>query len=363
MKIMVSGGGTGGHIYPALALIRYIQGVDPTAEFLYIGTEKGLESQIVREAGIPFETIEIQGFKRSLSLDNVKTIQLFFKAIKRSKELIKAFQPDIIIGTGGYVCGAVVYAGAKLGIKTIIHEQNSVAGVTNKFLAHYADKVAICFNDVASDFPQEKVVLTGNPRAQEVAHIEPNPAILEKYQLDPDKMTALIFGGSRGALTINQAFLEAVDQLATKDYQILYVSGRYYYDEIEQQLQGKNLPNISVQPYINDMQDVLAAVDVTLARAGATTMAEVTTLGLPAIFVPSPNVTNDHQTKNAMSLVNAGAAILIKDDELNGAILEKALDDLLLDQEKQEQMALAAKKEGIPDAAARLYDVMMDLIS
>lgn len=362
MKVIISGGGTGGHIYPALAFIRYVQQIDPTAEFLYVGTEKGLESRIVREAGIPFEAIEIQGFKRSLSLENFKTIQLFFKAIKRSKEIIKEFQPDVVIGTGGYVCGAVVYAGAKLGIKTVIHEQNSVAGVTNKFLSHYADKVAICFPDVKSDFPAEKVVLTGNPRAQEVVQIQPNPAVLTEYGLDPNKKTALIFGGSRGALTINNAFLEAVDTLVTRDYQVLYASGRYYYDEMEKQLAGKELPNISVQPYIDNMQEVLATVDVTLARSGATTMAEITALGLPSILVPSPNVTNDHQTKNAMSLVNAKAAVLVRDAELNGETLVKALDDTLLDDDRLAQMKQAAQEQGIPDAAERLYHLVNDLI-
>lgn len=363
MRIIVSGGGTGGHIYPALAFIRYVQQVDPSAEFLYVGTEKGLESRIVREAGIPFESIEIQGFKRSLSLDNLKTVQLFIKAIKRSKEIVRSFHPDVVIGTGGYVCGAVVYAAAKLGVRTIIHEQNSVAGVTNKFLSHYADKVAICFKDVASDFPNEKVVLTGNPRAQEVVQVQPDPGVLASYQLDPSRRTALIFGGSRGALTINNAFKEAFDELAKRDYQVLYASGRYYYDDLEKDLAGKESQNISVQPYIDNMQEVLAAVDVTLARSGATSMAEITALGLPSILVPSPNVTNDHQTKNAMSLVNAGAAVLVRDDELDGSTLVQVLDDILLDDDRRDQMRVASANQGITDASERLYQLVKDLTS
>lgn len=362
MKVMVSGGGTGGHIYPALALIRYIQSVDENAEFLYIGTEKGLESQIVKKAGIPFKTIEIQGFKRSLSFDNIKTIQLFFKAIKDSKRIIKEFQPDVVIGTGGYVCGAVVYAAAKLGIPSLIHEQNSVAGVTNRFLSKFVDKVAICFQDVASEFPKEKVVLTGNPRAQEIASIPVNRDILRDYNLDPNKKTVLIFGGSRGALTINEAFLEALDVLNHRDYQVLYVSGRYYYDEMKQKLEGKVGDHISVQPYIDNMPEVLVCMDAVLARSGATTMAELTALGLPSILVPSPNVTNDHQTKNAMSLVNADAALIVRDSELSGDTLVKAIDQLMLHDENRLIMAEASKRQGMPDAAERLYHVMQQLV-
>lgn len=362
MKVIVSGGGTGGHIYPALALIRYIQSIDQDAEFLYVGTEKGLESQIVKKEGIPFKTVEIQGFKRSLSFENVKTIQLFFKAIKQSKEIIKEFQPDIVIGTGGYVCGAVVYAASRLNIPTMIHEQNSVAGVTNKFLSKFVDKVAICFDDVATAFPENKVVMTGNPRAQEIAALTPNPSVLEQYQLSPDKKTVLIFGGSRGALTINESFLQALEELNQRDYQVLYVSGRYYYDEMKQKLEGKVAPHISVQPYIDNMPEVLTCMDAVVARSGATTLAELTALGIPSILIPSPNVTNDHQTKNAMSLVNANAALMIRDDELNGETLVDAIDNIMQDDNKRIEMAEASKRQGMPDAAKRLYHVMSDLV-
>ena len=362
MKVLISGGGTGGHIYPALALVRYIQSVEPNSEFLYVGTEKGLESKIVRNEGIPFSSIEIQGFKRSLSFENIKTVSLFFKAIKRAKQLIKEFQPDVVIGTGGYVCGAVVYAAAKLNIPTLIHEQNSVAGVTNKFLAHYVDKVAICFEDVASTFPKDKVVLTGNPRAQEIASLKKKVGILSEYQLNENEPCVLIFGGSRGALTINRAFVEALPQLNERDYQVLYVSGQYYYDEIEKELSGKVGDNISIQPYINNMPDVLLWMEAVVARAGATTLAELTALCLPSILIPSPNVTNDHQTKNAMSLVNHQAAQMIKDDELTGETLVKHLDELMLNHSLRKEMSLNSKEQGMPDASKRIYDELCHLI-
>lgn len=363
MKIMISGGGTGGHIYPALALIRYIKSIRDDVEVQYVGTEKGLESQIVTKENIPFKTIEIQGFKRSLSLENIKTVTLFIKAIKRAKQLVKDFKPDIVIGTGGYVSAAVVYAASKMNIPTIVHEQNSVAGITNKFLAKYVDKVAICFDDVVKDFPEDKVVKTGNPRAQEVAMLPKNPELLETYHLDSNRPTILIFGGSRGAKSINDAFKEIVDELKTRPYQVLYVSGKIYYDEMKASIGDMLSDNVVIYPYIDQMAEVLATVDAVLARSGATTLAEITALGLPAILVPSPNVTNDHQTKNAKALTDANGAILLKDNELNGENMLKAMDDLLLHPEQLEQMKQASLAQGVLNSSERLYQLMQDVIA
>ncbi|MGO3731706.1 MAG: undecaprenyldiphospho-muramoylpentapeptide beta-N-acetylglucosaminyltransferase [Vagococcus sp.] len=364
MKILVSGGGTGGHIYPAVSLIKHIKKEHPNAEFLYIGTEKGLESNIVPDQGIPFKTIRIQGFKRSLSLDNFKTVYLFMKSVTAAKKMIKDFQPDIVIGTGGYVCGAVVYAAHKLRIPTIVHEQNSVAGMTNKFLSRYVDKIGICFPDVEKDFPKEKVVLVGNPRAQEVAGI-PKSSVLTDFSLKEDRNTVLIFGGSRGAQKINQAVLEGLDELTTKPYQVLYASGELYFGDIEKkwlELPG-NKENIKVVPYISNMEQVLANVDVVVGRAGATSLAELTSLGIPSILIPSPNVTNDHQTKNAESLVNKQAAVMIKDDELDGHRLVATIDHLMLDDTLRVNMGEASKEQGVQDATDRLYQLILDMIS
>ncbi len=359
MKLLITGGGTGGHIYPALALIREIKKKDPTSEFLYVGTKNGLESKIVPAENIPFQTIEIQGFKRSLSLDTLKTLSLFIKSLKVAKKMIKKFQPDVVLGTGGYVSSAVVYAAYKLGIPTVIHEQNSVPGMTNKFLARYVDKVAICFSDAAQYFPKEKVVLTGNPRAQEVYGI-PQSAVIKNYQLDPAKPTVLIFGGSRGAAKINQAVKEAITEFTTKNYQILYASGEIYYEKIQMELkeQLRHAQNITVIPYISDMEQVLANVTLIVGRAGATSLAEITALGLPSILIPSPNVTNDHQTKNAQNLVKNGAAVMLKDGELSGELLVTTIDELMDDPSKLHSMAKITKEAGIPDAADRLYELV-----
>ena len=233
MKIIVSGGGTGGHIYPALSFIKYLKTVEPNLSVLYIGTKKGLESTIVPENGINFKTIDIQGFKRSLSLENVKTVYKFLKSVSDAKKIIKDFKPDVVVGTGGYVAGPVVYAAAKLKIPTIVHEQNSIPGITNKFLSRYASRVALAFQEAGTFFPSNKTVFTGNPRAQEVADLIESGNVLSQYDLDGTKKTVVIFGGSRGALKINTAVLEALPELAKKDYQILYASGEIYFNDPE----------------------------------------------------------------------------------------------------------------------------------
>lgn len=362
MRILVTGGGTGGHIYPALAFIRYVQKIQPDSEFLYVGTHRGLENKIVPETGISFKTIKIQGFKRKLSLDNIKTVQLFLESIKRSKEILREFKPDVVIGTGGYVSGSVVYAAARMKIPTIVHEQNSVPGMTNKFLSRFADRVGICFPDAAQYFPESKTVLVGNPRAQEVV-TSGKSEVLEQYGLLPDIPTVLIFGGSQGALKINQAVIQALPKFSQKDYQVLYASGDRYYNEIKEKFDVEKINrNLSLQPYIKNMTDVMANVDLLIGRAGATSIAELTALGLPAILIPSPYVTNDHQTKNAQSLVNAGAVKMIPDADLTGESLIDAVDEIMNDSEKREAMAKASRQEGIPDAAERLWSLVNDIV-
>lgn len=363
MRILVTGGGTGGHIYPALAFIRYVQKIQPDSEFLYVGTHRGLENKIVPETGISFKTIKIQGFKRKLSFENIKTVQLFIESIKRSKEILREFKPDVVIGTGGYVSGSVVYAAARMKIPTIVHEQNSVPGITNKFLSRFADKVGICFPDAAQYFPESKTVLVGNPRAQEVV-TSGKSEVLEQYGLLPDIPTVLIFGGSQGALKINQAVIQALPQFSQKEYQVLYASGDRHYNEISERFDIEKISrNLSLQPYIKNMTDVMANVDLLIARAGATSIAEFTALGLPGILIPSPYVTNDHQTKNAQSLVNAGAVKMIADADLTGDKLVEAVDEIMNDPEKRERMAKASRQEGIPDAAERLWTLVNEIVN
>lgn len=362
MKIIISGGGTGGHVYPALALIRTIKKKHPETEFLYIGTERGLESTIIRRENIPFEAVEISGFKRSLSLDNVKTVFRFLRGVGKCKAIIRKFKPDAVIGTGGYVSAPVVYAAAKLKIPAVIHEQNSVPGLTNKFLSRYVSKVAICFESAKEFFPAEKVVLTGNPRASEVVSQDSHEKLVN-FGLKEGVPTALITGGSRGARPINEAVVESLQALEGKPYQVLYITGDVHYENIRKEIASLGeLHNTSIVPFIHNMEKVLAAVSVVVGRAGATSLAEITALGLPSILIPSPYVTNNHQEKNAAVLENAGASIMLRDQELSGERLVAALDAVLMHDQKRETMSESSRKLGVPDASERLYSVLLNLI-
>lgn len=364
MKILLSGGGTGGHIYPALALMRRLKELQPEAEFLYIGTEKGLESTIVPKAGVPFKSVEIQGLRRSLSLENFKTLYLMVTSVAKSKKIIKAFNPDVVIGTGGYVCAPVLYAASRLGIPTIIHEQNSVAGVTNKFLARFVDKICICFEDAAADFSNyaNKVIYTGNPRAQEVVQNQ-EIATLTTYGLQDDVPTVLVFGGSRGAEKINQSIVEAVPKFVKSNHQVLLVTGELHYEKIKKQVKSVagDATNVKVLPYVDQMPALFRKVDLIACRSGATTLTEITALGLPSILIPSPYVTNNHQLKNAQSLSKNDAAVIVEEHQLNGDVLFNEIEQLLDDAEKRDQMAERAKQLGVPDASDRIWQVIQSI--
>ncbi|MBP3038727.1 undecaprenyldiphospho-muramoylpentapeptide beta-N-acetylglucosaminyltransferase [Bacillaceae bacterium Marseille-Q3522] len=362
MNIVVSGGGTGGHIYPALALIKEIQKENKEAEFLYIGTEKGLENQIVRREKIAFQSIYITGFKRKLSFENVKTVFRFLKGVKDSKRILRQFHADIVIGTGGYVCGPVVYAASKLGIPTIIHEQNSIPGLTNKFLSRYVDRIAVCFTEAKAFFPEKKVVLTGNPRASEVLHKDGIKGRISAG-LSINKKVVLIFGGSRGARPINEAVIKAFAEFAGKPYQILYVTGEVHYKQVEKEIQLVGNPdNVKIVPFIHNMPEVLAGTDLTVSRAGATTLAELTSLGIPSVLIPSPYVTNNHQEKNARALADHGAALLLLEKDLSARTLVDSIDKILLNEKRSKDMKKAALALGMQDAVQRLYGLMKELI-
>ena len=361
MRVLVTGGGTGGHIYPALAVIRALQQVDDQLEVLYIGTENGLENKIVTHEGLPFKHIEIAGFKRSLSLENVKTIMKFFKSVSISKKYIKEFQPDVVIGTGGYVCGPVVYSAAKMKIPTIIHEQNSLPGVTNKFLARYVDKVAICFEEARSYFPQQKVVLTGNPRATEVASTLKTGK--SSLGLNPHKKTVMISGGSRGAEPINDAFISMIKSYEKADYEVVFVTGDKHYESIKDRIEHvEQLKNVHILPFISNMPQYLVNMDLFVGRSGATFLAEVTALGVPCILIPSPYVTANHQEFNARSLTDHGGGVLLLEKELTGERLYQEIEKIMNDDQLRLTMQNTSKQLGIPDAAQRLIKLMNEII-
>lgn len=362
MRIIVSGGGTGGHIYPALALINEIKKMNQQAQFLYIGTENGLESSLVTREGIPFKTIEITGFKRKLSVDNVKTVLRFLKGVSISKKMIKEFKPDVVIGTGGYVCGPVVYAATKLNVPTIVHEQNSVPGLTNKFLSKYVNRIAISFEESKDFFPKEKVMFTGNPRATEAALVKEKDRLTE-IGLNKNQKTVLIVGGSRGARPINDAFLEVLKEAGSRNYQFLYVTGDVHYENVMSEVKKQGNPaNIKIEPFIHNMPEVLKNVQLIVARAGATTLAEITAIGLPSILIPSPYVTNNHQEKNARALSEHGASVIKLEKEMSGNVLLAEIDNIMNNDKTWGKMHESALKLGKPNAAKAIYELMNELI-
>lgn len=366
MRVIFTGGGTGGHIYPIMAIIERLEqtGIADKSEILFVGTEKGLESKIVPAAGINFKTIKIQGFNRKHPLKNFETIDLFIKATKRAREIITEFKPDVVLGTGGYVSGAMVYEAAKMHIPTLIHESNSVVGLANKFLGHYVDRICYSFDDAAKQFSEKnKLVKTGNPRSQQVLGLHSNDVDIKKeLELNPEMPTVLVFGGSRGALAINRIMLQSLTELKEKPYQIIWATGTYYYDTVMKKLENFDLGKyIKVLPYIKNMPAVLPQVTCVVSRSGATSIAEFTALGVPAILIPSPNVTHNHQMKNAQDLEKAGAALVLPEDDLNANNFVSSIDHILLDDKYAKEMSLNSKKLGVPDAADQVIKVMQEI--
>lgn len=359
MRLLVSGGGTGGHIYPALALIERLKQVEPDTEVLYVGTTRGLENKIVPAAGLRLKTLHTQGFKRSLSLENFKTVYLFIKSVHDAKKIIRDFKPDVVLGTGGYVSGAVLYAAAKMHIPTVIHEQNSVVGITNKFLSRYVDEIAIAFEAARDQFPADKVHMTGNPRAQQVAANASSNYSWTNDGLSGDKPTMMVFGGSQGAPKINQSVIDAIPEFNKRDYQVIFATGQKRYQKVMDQLKNVHInDNVKVVPYIPDMPKKMPKVDMLVSRAGATTIAEITALGIPTILIPSPYVTANHQVKNAQALVKQGAAAMILEDKLDSRTLLVQVDKIMNNPEVREKMAKASKKIGRPNAADLLINVL-----
>lgn len=364
MRIVLSGGGTGGHIYPALAIAGECRKRFERSELLYIGTHRGLESSIIPQEEIPFQSIEITGFKRKLSLDNVRTVLRFVRGVRRAKMLLRQFGPDVVIGTGGYVCGPVLFAASKLGIPTLIHEQNVIPGLTNLFLSRYASTVAVSFRGGESYFPKAKrVIYTGNPRATAVQSADKRRGY-ETLGLPEGSRIVIFTGGSRGARAMNEAMIELAPLVGRlPDVHFVYVTGESYYDSTADRIRaiGGEPPNLVVKPYIHNMPEVLAAASLVVGRAGASSLAEITSLGIPSILIPSPNVTNNHQEANAKLLADAKAAELILERQLNGDRLFHVIESIMTDSSRWYAMAAQSRSLGEPEAAMRIADELARL--
>lgn len=365
MKVLLAGGGTAGHINPALAIAGYIKKKRPETEFLFIGNRDGMEQRLVPQAGFEIKSITISGFKRSFSpksmVENVKTVTRTFTSSHEAKKIISEFKPDICIGTGGYVSGPVIRTASKMGIPCIIHEQNAYPGVTNKMLAKSVNKVMLAVPDAKKYFEKADFVVTGNPVRGDILTADKEESRAE-LKLDERPMI-LSFGGSLGARKINEAVADIVAR-SGKDgrYQHIHAYGKYgdWFPDLvkEKGTDISQCDNLDIRPYIDNMPTCMAAADLVICRAGAITLSEIQAMGKPAILIPSPNVAENHQYHNAMALVNAGAAEIIEESELSGETLMKTVDKMLLDPEKLNTISENSRKMAITDANERIYSVV-----
>lgn len=351
MRVIMCGGGTGGHIYPALAIINKIKELEPNSEFLYIGTHNRMEKDIVPENGIPFKSIKMYGFNRKNIFKNFKTVYYLLKNKKVCKQMIKEFNPDVVIGVGGYVTVPVIKAAHKLGYKTIIHEQNSIPGKANKMLSKIVDKIFVSSASSIKYFDSKKCVLTGNPVSENAINAkEIDP---KNYGVDRSKKCVLFVMGSLGATTVNEVIVSSFSEFKKKDYEVLFVTGKKDYDEIAK----NDIPkNVHVVPYINGLSGIFKNIDLMVTRAGASTISEIIALKVPSILIPSPYVPDDHQTKNAMDLVNNNAGILLKESELSVHSLIKTIDDVLNNKEKSLEFKNNLKKMDVSKSATKIYE-------
>ncbi|HGS8986138.1 TPA: undecaprenyldiphospho-muramoylpentapeptide beta-N-acetylglucosaminyltransferase, partial [Clostridioides difficile] len=362
MKVLLSGGGTGGHVYPAIAIANKIRDEHPDAEIIFVGTEKGIESEIVPKYGFELKTVTVQGFKRKIDFDNVKRVFKLFKGLEQSRKIVKKFKPDIVIGTGGYVSGPVLFNASMGKIPAIIHEQNSFPGVTNKILSKTVTKVLTSFEDSHKRFPEaaeDKLVFTGNPVRKEILLSRKNIA-RKNLSISDEKRMVLCYGGSGGSRKINDAMRLVIKNMVNEDIAFIFATGKSYYDEFMGSISDINLkPYQKVVPYLEDMANALAASDLVIGSAGAISLAEITALGKPSIIIPKAYTAENHQEYNAKSIEKQGAGIAILEKNLTPESLNTAVFKLLGDRELLVDMANASKTIGKPEAIDLIYDEIM----
>lgn len=353
-RILIGGGGTGGHVFPAIAIADALRKGDRDMEFLFVGALGRLEMEKVPEAGYSIEGLPVAGFQRKLTLKN---ITFFFKLVVsmiRSRRIVRRFEPDLAIGVGGYASGPILKAAARKGVPILIQEQNSYAGVTNRLLARSARTICVAYENMERYFPADRIVITGNPVRRLLIDIRPDPVeAYEEFDIEKGKKVCLVVGGSLGARTLNRSFMEGLNKLQRDDLVLLWQCGTFYQKEVEERVAASGLKNIRVMPFISRMDLAYGVADVIISRAGAITISELCLAGKPAILVPSPNVAEDHQTHNAESLASAGAALMIPDAEAAGKLVDRML-ELMEDGEEKEKLSVNIKNLGIADAAERI---------
>lgn len=351
LRVIISGGGTGGHIFPAVSIANAVKALRPDAKILFVGAQGRMEMQRVPAAGYEIKGLPICGFDRKNLLKNFKVLYKIWKSQRMAKQIIKDFKPQVAVGVGGYASGPTLNKAAAMGVPCLIQEQNSYAGVTNKLLAKKAAKICVAYEGMERFFPADKIILTGNPVRQALLDTTiTREEAIKTFGLDPAKKTILLVGGSLGARTINESVLQHLDLVKGTDVQFIWQTGKYYSAEIAKRLEGQNIPNLVVTDFITDMGAAYKAADLVISRAGASSISEFCLIGEPVILVPSPNVAEDHQTKNALALANRDAAIYVKDAEAPTTLLELAV-KTVNDEKKLKSLSENVLKLALPDSA------------
>ena len=359
MKVLISGGGTGGHIYPAIAIANEIKERYPAAEFLFVGANDRMEMEKVPSAGYNIKGLWISGIQRKFTLDNLSFPLKLISSIWSSKKIVKEFKPDVVIGTGGFASGPVLYVASNKGIPTLIQEQNSYPGITNKLLSKKANSICVAYDSLEQFFPKHKIVITGNPVRQNLLTVDTKrEAGVDFFKLDSTKKTLLVIGGSLGARAINKLIANSVDYFIKEGIQVIWQSGKFYAEEykVYNKKQG-----IQTHAFLSKMDLAYAAADIIISRAGASSISELCIVGKPTIFIPSPNVSEDHQTKNALSLVKNNAALILKETELES--FQEKFTKLISDKKLQAELSSNIKVLALPNATKTIVDQVEKLLS
>ncbi len=363
LRVIVSGGGTGGHIFPAVSIANAVKVKRPDAKILFVGASDRMEMQRVPAAGYKIIGLPVKGFHRPLwSLKNIGVVIDFLRSKSMVRKTIRDFRPDVAVGVGGYASGATLDAASSMGIPCLIQEQNSYAGVTNKHLAHKVDRICVAYDGMERFFPADKIIKTGNPVRQSLLETkQTREEAVRQFGLDPTKKTILIVGGSLGARTVNESVMQHLDLVEESGVQFIWQTGKYYNASINERLKAhKPLPMLKVMDFISDMGAAYKAADLVISRAGASSISEFCLIGKPVILVPSPNVAEDHQTKNAMALVNKDAAIYVKDSDAPQTLLALAV-KTVKDDVRLQQLAANIKKLGKANSADVIADEVIRL--
>ena len=363
LRVIVSGGGTGGHIFPAVSIANAIKAEYPDAEILFVGAEGRMEMQRVPAAGYKIIGLPIAGFDRKNLLKNVVVLYKIAKSQWKARKIIKEFRPHVVVGVGGYASGPTLKTAGQMGIPTLIQEQNSYAGVTNKLLAKSAKKICVAYDGMERFFPAEKIIKTGNPVRQNLLDAKVTKAeATESFGLDPKKRTVLVIGGSPGARTVNESILQHIEDIrGAKDVQFIWQTGKYYSEEIHMALAKEDpVQNMKVTDFISNMDNAYAAADLVISRAGASSISELCLLKKPCILVPSPNVAEDHQTKNALALSTKGAAIFVKDSDARNELIPLAL-KTVVDDAQLASLSENVGKLAYHDSAKKIADEVVKL--